>query len=205
VQREVPFVRGVLRGLAPNEAAGAWGLAVFAGRLCEVSGNRAGASLTFAFRLVHEAQRRGELVAWVAARESAFFPPDVAEAGIDLDALAVVRVGGTIAAARATEHLLRSGAFGAVVIDLGPELRLPLHVQTRLAGLAKKHGAAAVCITEKDTDRPSLGSLVSLRVHTARAGGEGDRFRCEVHALKDKRGGPGWRHAELCRGPDGLR
>ena len=89
-------------------------------------------------------------------------------------------------------------------LDVGVDDRLPVAFQTRLAGLAKKHDAALLCITEKENHRPSLGSLVSLRAHTTRTRGEENRFRCEAHILKDKRRGPGWRHTEVCHGPDGL-
>jgi hypothetical protein len=50
-----------------------------------------------------------------------------------------------------------------------------------------------------------LGSLVSLRAHTARTQKEENRFRCEAHILKDKRRGPGRGYVEVYRGPDGLR
>jgi recombination protein RecA len=156
------------------------------------------------FRLIHEAQRRGEPVAWVGRWESTFFPPDVAEAGIDLAALPVIRTPETVAAAGAADLLVRSGAFGLLVLDIGPGTGLPLPAQTRLVGLAKQHDTALICITEKDADRPSLGSLISLRAHTARTRPERDRFRCEARVLKDKRRGPGWKHTEVCHGPDGL-
>ncbi len=195
----------VLRlGGRPALTPAEWTLATFAGRLAEISGDRATAALTLAFRLVLQVQRRGEPAAWVAARAGLFFPPDVAESGIDLAALAVVRAPGALVAARAADHLLRSGGFGVIVLDLGPDLGVPLHAQTRLAGLAQQHGTALVCLTESAAARPSLGSLVSLRAHTAKARDGQDKFRCEARALKDKRRGPGWKHAEVCRGPDGL-
>ena len=198
-------IDGVQRGLVAPDTPTTWRLAAFTGRFGEISGAESGAPLTLAFRLVHEAQRQGEPVAWIALGESAFFPPDVAEAGVDLTALPVVRTPDVIAAARAADHLIRSGAFTLVTMDLGAGARLPVSAQTRLVGLAKHHDTALVCITEKQSERPSLGSLVSLRAHTERTERDRDRFRCEVRILKDKRRGPGWRHAEVCRGPDGLR
>ena len=90
------------------------------------------------------------------------------------------------------------------MLDVGARASLPLPAQTRLVGLAKQHGTALVCVTEKPNDRPSLGSLVSLRAHTARTRQDRDRFHCEVRVIKDKRRGPGWKHAELCHAPDGL-
>jgi recombination protein RecA len=183
----------------------AWALGSLAGRFVEVSADAAGAPLTLAFCLVLEAQRRCEPVAWIGRREFPFFPPDVADAGIDLNALPVVWVPGHLEAARAADLLVRSGAFGLVVADLGPEARLPAAAQSRLAGLAKQHDTAVVVLTEKGVERPSLGSLVALRAHAARVGRDEGFYRCEARILKDKGRGPGWRHAEACRGPDGLR
>jgi recombination protein RecA len=196
---------GIRRGLAASAVPVAWGLGALSGRLAEISGSHSCASLTLVFRLVLEAQTGQEPVAWITRRESVFFPPDAAATGVDLGALAVVWAPGTRRAARAADHLLRSGAFGLVVLDVGVDDRLAPPMQTRLAGLAHKHGSALVCITEKDGRRPSLGSLVSLRAEAVRTRPEaGDRFRCEVRVLKDKRRGPGWAHVEVCHGPDGL-
>jgi recombination protein RecA len=201
---KVPVVRGVRRGLVVSDPATVWRLATFAGRFAEISSSRSSASLTLVFRLVLEAQRRGEPVAWVNGRASVFFPPDVAASGVDLDTLAVVRASEALKAARAADRLVRSGAFGLVVMDFGLDPRMPLHVQTRLVGLAKKYDTALLCITEKASQWPSIGSLVSLRAETTRTQKQGDRFQCELRVLKDKRRGPGWTHREICRGPDGL-
>jgi recombination protein RecA len=182
-----------------------WSLASIAGRLVEISATPAGAPLTLAFRLVLDAQRAGEPVAWVGRKDAPFYPPDVADAGIDLEALPVVWAKDPASAAKGADLLVRSGAFGLVVVDLGIDAMLPQHAASRLAALAKQHGAAVVCLTDKDAARPSLGPLVSLRAHaTARARGDGGRFRCEAKAIKDKRGKPGWTVMEVCRGPDGL-
>ena len=197
-------VRDLPQELTAPELPAAWRLSTFAGRFVEVSADQAGAALTLAFRLVLEAQKGGEPVAWVTGRVSTFFPPDAAGCGIDLSALAVIWAPEAIAAARAAEHLLRSGSFGLVVLDLGAKARLPLHAQSRLAGQARQHATALLCLTEKERSRPSLGSLVSIRVQAARREREGDRYRCEAQVVKDKRRGPGWGHVEVCRGPDGL-
>jgi recombination protein RecA len=202
---EVFRVAGVQRGLTTPDAPTAWRLPAFTGRFGEVSGGHAGASLTLVLRLVLEAQRQGEPAVWVVGATGSFFPPDAAEVGIDLAALIVVRAGATPPAVRAADHLLRSGGFGLIVLDFGVDTRVPIHAQTRLVGLAKKHGTALLCITEKEDHLPSLGSLVSLRVQTARTERDGDRYRCEARAVKDKRKGPGWSHSEVYRGPDGLR
>jgi recombination protein RecA len=182
-----------------------WSLRAFASRLTEISASVAGAPLTLTFRLVLEAQRQGEPVAWIGRKDAPFYPPDAADTGVDLAALAVVWTADAVTAAKAADLLVRSGAFGLVVLDLGGEARLPMYATSRLAMLARQHDAAIVCLTGKDAARPSLGPLVSLRAHTAsRTRGEGGRFRCTAFALKDKRYGKTWSITEVCRGPDGL-
>ena len=193
---------------APAPAAAPWSHAGLAGRLAELTGLGGSASLTMAAALVLDAQRGKETVAWVTPRESAFFPPDLAAGGVDLDALAVIRLPDASCVARAAERLLRSGAFGLVVLDLaggrGPaDVAMPL--QARLVGLAEKHAAAVLCLTRKDARAPSLSSLVSLRAESRRRRTAEGVFLCEVHALKDKRRAPGWTHAEVRCGPPGVR
>lgn len=191
-------------GAAVEPAPAEWNLATLAGRLVEISGARATAALTLAFGLVLGAQRQGEPVAWVTPRESGFYPPDVAEGGVDLDALVVVRVPDARVVARAAERLVRSGAFGLIVLDMGAA-EIPTPLQARLAGLAQKHHTALVCLTEKERKAPSLGSLVSLRVQAQRTRTSEGQFTCTLTVLKDKRRGPTWTHTEVCRGPAGLR
>ena len=161
--------------------------------------------LTLAFGLVLQVQRKGEPVAWITSAESTFFPPDVAEGGIDLDALPVIRLASVRHRVRAADQLARSGAFGLVVIELGECLDLPLAMQTRLAELALSHGTVVLCLTVKTDRQPSLGSLVSVRGQARIDRRAADGFVCRVDVLKDKRRGPGWHDEEWCRGPDGLR
>ena len=150
-----------------EEPAPAWCLDSLEGRLCELSGGPQSSTLTLAFRLILEAQQRGEPVAWVTASDSSFFPPDVSAGGVDLDALAVIRLPNMHASPKAADHLLRSGAFGLVILDLGRWRQLALPVQTRLAGLAKRHRSVLLCLTEKSRQDASLGSLISLRAEGA--------------------------------------
>ena len=201
----------------PAGALRSWRLAALAGRLAELSSREGAAGLTLAFSLVLDAQRAGEPVGWLTADESAFFPPDAARGGVDLDALVVVRLPAAEQLPRAAEHLARSGAFGLLVLDLGEAARVPVPMQMRLLGLARQHESAVLFLTRKRDGDASLGSLVSLRAEAEREpaarpepAGEGARrfgagdFTCTARVLKDKRGGPGWRHVEVCRGPDGL-
>ena len=194
---------------AQTPAAEPWGLASLRGRLVELSARGATATLTSAIELVAEAQLQGEPVAWIAPRSGTFYPPDVAENGVDLAALVVVRVVDAMTAARTAERLLRSGAFGLVVLDLvpgtGSELAMP--AQGRLVALAQTHDAAVVCLTEKPADAASLGSLVSLRAEATRLrepDHEDQTWSMTLRVLKDKRRGPGASRSVKRRSPAGL-
>lgn len=155
--------------------------------------------------MVHEAQLAGEPAAWISRHDSCFFPPDAAAGGIDLDAMPVVRVLDAATGARVADKLLRSGAFGLIVLDIGDDDRVPTPLQSRLLGLAAKHDAAVLFLTEKQPEKPSVGSLVSLRAQASRRQTAEGRFVCDLQILKDKRRGPGWSHTEMRHGPDGLR
>ncbi len=163
------------------------------------------AGLTMAFGLIAEAQLEGEPVAWITTHRSSFFPPDADAGGVDLNALAVIAVPDSHSAARVADHLTRSGGFGLVVLDLGADITVPMPLQSRLLGLAKKHDAAVVCITEKSSESPSLSSLISLRAETLRTKTSEGRFTCKADVIKDKKQGPGWSHVEIHSGPPGLR
>ncbi len=181
-----------------------WRHAELVGRLVELSGQSA---LTVAMGAVLNAQRLGEPVAWVSAGGPLFYPPDVAEGGVDLTALIVVRVQGCEAAARASDKLLRSGAFGLIVLDLGARVDVSMGLQARLAKLAMKHAAVALVVTEqqeKTGQGTALSSLVSLRCTARRKWIAGDRYRCQIQAVKDKRRGPAWSDEEELRAPAGV-
>ncbi len=201
--------RGELADAVPAPAR--WSRAQLTGRLVEVSALGASAVLTAAVELVLEAQVDGEPVAWISLPPASFYPPDLADRGVDLDALIVVRAPDALAAGRAADRLLRSGAFGLVVIDLGPGgsgVELPLALQGRLVGLAQRHDAALVCLTEKSAEAGSLGSMVSLRAEALRVrdkgGVVGGALRWAVRAVKDKRRGPGWACEADVEGPAGA-
>ena len=187
-----------------RETPRAWNLSLLAGRVTEISDSGAAPALTAAASLILQAQQRGEPAAWVGFGNSIFFPPDLVEWGIDLDALPVVRVPDALAASRAADQLLRSGAFGLVVLDLKAEARMHMAVQSRLAALARKHHAALLCLTRKKRGAPSLGPLVSLHGQGRITRTAFSLFDWEIRVVKDKRGAPGWSHTESCRGTDGL-
>jgi recombination protein RecA len=188
----------------PRTETPLWSREQLAGRLCELSSISGAALLTSAFRLVLDAQLEGEPAAWIAAGPGTFFAPDAAENGVDLDALVVIRVPDAQSAGRAADRLLRSGAFGLIVMDLNSNRTISVPLQTRLVQQARTHDAALLCLTSKGRGAPSLGSMVSLRGQTSCRRLEVDRFQYRIEILKDKRHGPGWSHTEVCRGPDGL-
>jgi recombination protein RecA len=184
-----------------------WSLETLCGRLVELSARGATATLTTAIELVLEAQLAAEPAAWVTLSNATFFPPDVADSGVDLAALVVVRVADATTAARAAERLLRSGAFGLVILDFGGgggTVEIPIAHQGRLVTLAQTHHAAVVCITEKPADAASLGSLVSLRAEALRLADRDRGYDVTLRVLKDKRRGPGWSRTVKLRGPAGY-
>lgn len=208
------------------QEAGGWGFDALTGRLGELSGRGAGAQISLALGLVAEAQHRGEPAAWITGPASTFYPPDAAAAGVALDRLPVVFAPDATAAARAADKLVRSGAFGLVVIDLagraaagadrrgGPGAHagygacaaaIPMPLLSRLTGLAQEHATALLVLTDKPAEDPSLGSLVAVRCEATRQPAGTGTFLCVARALKDKRRGPGWSWAEVRRGPLGLR
>lgn len=177
-----------------------WRLEQLLGRLVELSTWRSGGALTLACGLVLEAQQAGEPVVWVTARESSFFPPDFDAFGVDLDALAVLRLPRANALPRAADALARADAFGLIVLDLSSS-KLNLNtlnlsvltpaLEARLAAAAQKHQTAIVCLTEKPPGSRSLGPMVSLRVHAhvERASAEHERSS-EVELPSECESGP---------------
>ena len=191
-----------------------WQLSDLAGRLVELSGQQGAARLTAAFGLVLEAQLCGDRAAWVTCGQSTFFPPDVVAGGVDVESLPVVRIDDAKAAGRAAEHLLRSGGFGLVVVDLASSTErrrqvsspdaIPVPLLMRLLPLARTHHATVLMLTKKPADAASINSLISLRADAQWCAHTG-RYDVCVRALKDKRRAPGWTHVEACRGSVGMR
>ncbi len=188
------------------------------GRFIELCCTRGtSATLTVAMGLVLEAQRASEPVAWITRRETSFYPPDVVECGVDIGALAVIRVPDNASASRAAERLLRSNAFGLVILDLGaPDCvierngasragtkALSVANQGRLVSLAQQADSLVACITSKKRAAESMGSLISLRADASRKR-DGEGFCITLRVLKDKRRGPGWSRSERAKGPAGL-
>jgi recombination protein RecA len=209
-----------LGGVAGDRSVTArrWSRDALSGYLTELVGGSDSANLSMTGRLILHAQTAGELVSWVATRRDVFFPPDYAAIGVDLGAFPVVwaeepaekpdandvRVRTASRAVRAAERLLRSGAFGLVIIDLAPDLTLHPAGQGRLLRLAKENDAQVLILRPKRDDEVYAGSLVMVRGESKRRRVAPGKFRCTIMNTKDKREGPGWTTSEEFDGPPGL-
>lgn len=183
-----------------------WCIEELRGRLCELkpAAERSGALLTAATRLIPEVQRMGDPVAWICAGTDLFFPPDLESNGVDLQAMAIVRVADSRAAAQAADQLLRSGCFGLLIIDLGaPQAAITDAVLGRLAGLGRTHQTTVLFLSDPGS-RSELGSMISLRAQVRLRALSGGHFTVEVQVTKDKRRGAPWCWTETCHGPPGL-
>lgn len=180
-----------------------WQLDELRGRVVELTGAGATAVTTVATELVCAAQCEREPVLWIRQQGATFYPPDLAACGVDLEALAVVALAEHEAMLRAADTVLRSGAFGVVLLDFVGRVTLSLGVQARLVGLAKQHEAVLVCLVHDGG--PALGSFASLRAECRRRRVEDGVFERSIHIVKDKRRGRAWQDTRVCDGAVGLR
>jgi hypothetical protein len=86
------------------------------------------------------------------------------------------------------------GRTGEGVTDQDPALAF---------ACADMHVGRQVLIPHVDQDREAR--LPDDDWHTASINPAGGFFKVALTALKDKRRSPGWRHAEVCHGPVGVR
>lgn len=204
------LVRAVELGAPPSRSAeAALSDQVEPGKIVEISSEAARGRTSTAVSLLIQAQHRGEPCAWIQPSGGRLYPPDLAAAGVDLDALVVVHVPrgeGSPLIPRAAELLLRSGAFGLVVLDLldGAPRGDGAAWQGRLGSLAREHESIVILLTRSASARGSLGPLVSLRVAPARRRIAPDRFELGVTVLKNKAGLVAQPPGLIARGPYGL-
>jgi hypothetical protein len=177
------------------------------GRLIEITRAKAGAQLTTAVACLRAAQAQGQTAAWIQPEGGSLFPPDLAQSGIDLDALLVVHVparAGAHGLPKAAELLLRSGGFGMVVLDLS-DLSMQRGGawqgvwQGRLLGLAREHESWLLLLTHTHD-----GSLISLCLEPHRQRVARGVFTVEQRVRKDKSGMLSPLLTEQRRGPWGL-
>ena len=157
-------------------------------RLTELVGN---GNLSVAAAEILQMQREEETCAWIQMGEPcSFFPPDFERAGIDLEHLAIIRVNHDLVSLfRAAELLLRSGAFGLVVLDLDERQTRRFNPATlrrglsRLHALVREHSAAVLLLTEE----PLCNPLISIRIRPIRKC-EPTTASIEAEVLRNKAG-----------------
>ncbi|MFA6165616.1 MAG: hypothetical protein WC700_03300 [Gemmatimonadaceae bacterium] len=158
-----PAMPGLATGMAALDAV-LPGHGLPRGRLTEITGAPGSGRTTIARQLVAATLQAGWWVAYVdAARTLA--PRDWAALGAH-DGLWVVRPGDSSRGAWCADVLLRSGAFGLVVLDGAPVLSRPVAV--RLVRLARSSDAAFVLLAP-DGQHAGVAGALQLRVQRASA------------------------------------
>ncbi len=145
----------------------------------------------------------GALIEMPRGAQGAFYPPALEAAGVDLDRLLIVHADEALDVARAADIVLRSAAFGVIVI---PSLQLQATAWTRLVGLS--HHSNALLVTLGESASNELGYFASLRVRLRATGvrfaGESGLFGTlagigvEAAIIKHKRAAPGKRARFAC-------
>jgi hypothetical protein len=181
---------------------GSWRFDNLVGILAEVSEEVPSGAVSFAAEIIAEAQTQNEPVAWVTGTESIFFPPDLRSRGVDLSAVAVIRVSGENDSMMAAEWLVRSGAMGLVVVDFEAHGNLTDASLGRLLKLAERNLCAVIFLTRKRGQDPSLGSRISLRGCITRSGN--GPFVIDIRTTKDKRSNSSSRQRRHYHGPSGM-
>ncbi len=184
-----------------------WSFPELKGQIIELSEEIPFGALTFTSELILEAQQADEPIAWISARSDIFYPPDMSENGIDISALSVISVTNEREAVWVCDLLIRSGAFGFVIVDIESTRRLTDAAVARLVHLARRNSAAVLFLTVAGVQTPALSSLVSLRGVVRRPSSRvraAEVVGCEILTVKDKRGAPGGRLARKYDGPIGL-
>ena len=199
---DIPVIRAA--DLKAPTGGGSWGFSNLIGILSEISEEIPSGALSFMAEIIADSQGQKEPVAWVAGEESVFFPPDLSQRGVDLSALAVIRAGGESESLIAAEWLLRSGAFGLVVVDCEGNWKVEDAILGRIQRIADRNQCAVVFLTRKRQADPSLGSRITLRGCIRRAGTGNGPLAVDILTLKDKRSNSGSRQNRQYNGPAGM-
>jgi len=163
------------------------------GRLTEVVGARGSGKTTLLRRAVTAAAQRGVWVAYVDASRTLWARDwaRVADAARAADGrLCVVRPMSAARGAWCADVLLRSGAFGLVVLDGAPPLTRASAV--RLTRLARDADAALVVLGEDERSGSALGGALRLRLERRagqRGGGGWDEWGARRVAVRVEKGG----------------
>lgn len=170
------------------------------GGVIEIVGN---ARLTVAVGWTAAAQRRGEAVVWVSAREDGVFPPDLERNGVDLDSLPVVLVREREECVEAIDTLMRSGFFSLLLVDWNDEWSLEGALQTRFLRLGRHYGVTLLFLGEESGGNGI--ALVPLRIRATRRREAPGAYLIDTELIRDKRGVRMPRQEEAAYGPPGLR
>lgn len=148
---------------APDRPDAALGLDALRGRIVELSSVGLQGLGGVAARYLWEAQVAGHWPVWVSCG-AVPLAEDLQAAGVDLDALVVVRAGSLAGALRAAERVMRSSVCGLVVVDVAAHAQLPASSVGRLLKIAQRSESACVFLGARERTRASLSPLVSLRM-----------------------------------------
>lgn len=182
------------------------------GQLMELSGDASSGKSTRAFAACLQALAQGSAAFWIEARsDGRFWPICALEAEISLERFFLLRVPDGPAALRGAHLLLTcAGACALAVVEL-PRGFVPKPMQlVQLQRLAEKSGAVVLFLTEQSRHGPSLGTMVSLRLHVRRLTSAPARAplpasQLAVEVLRHK-GGPTQTFVEeSLHGPNRLR
>lgn len=139
------------------------------GAISTLEGATSSGRTSLAARLLAVATAAGgaaALVDWCDDPNGSVFAPSLATAGVALERLLIVRVGQVLEVVRAADILLRSAAFGTIVIPVVPSSRsVGPAVWTRLASLA--HHANAVLLVVGNEASNELRYFATVRVECA--------------------------------------
>ena len=197
---DIPVFRAAQLKAGPG--GGAWRWENLVGALSEISEEAPSGALSFVTEIIAAAQGQNDPVAWVAGTQSIFFPPDLMKRGIDLSALAVIRAGADADSLTAAEWLVRSGAFGLVIIDCEGAWSVSDGLLGRIQKLAERNVCAVVFLTRKRPSEPSLGSRISLRGCITRTHAE--PLAIAIDTIKDKKSNSRSRQGRKYNGPSGM-
>lgn len=149
--------------------------------IVEVSGLEGTGRVRVALAIAHGLTREGRSVAWVDPL-ARLHPPAVADHGVDLDRLLVVRPpeDGSAPWAWATEQLLRSGCFGLVVVELPDRTGSRRSLAHGWARACEHGGSTALVLTRRSVREVTAdvrmttgaGRLFVLRDRAGVSGGE---------------------------------
>ncbi len=180
--QEFSKVTKMIPSIAPTITSAPLSTAWPQGTLLEMGGPAANSIANYLLRL---AQHRGA-VATIQHVGAPLFPPDVANAGVDLGLHRWVRVESLQDALKAAELLLRSGGFELLVVDLNAWANtVKVAALARLRALARSHGARLLFLRDTPASTPSLGAPIAarLRTHLRRYR---EQYLVEFEVLRDK-------------------